>query len=501
MTAPKTETDIGDVAAGVPKLPAIIRYYDDFCDSYIEIAQPDTLKTWVIQFDGRRVILDFERLDDQIRPLVKAWCANGLATLSPHTIEIYWRAIYRVPPHLFIALITSTPQTIRSFWRLVHHAKLPNYALHGLKSVLTFLCIFAVGSWSAKWLDLVSQLPLPRVDSYARVRTGDVFLSVEEEAAIVHHLDTMSARLQSKDNRIRDDELQASVALACSYQFGVRAKQIAMLEMRNIRIWHDGLEEHPSIHLTFIMIKQRSAKRVFPMLRRVKREWTPLFVELHQRAVLKGRGGSDYILGLTPEDVADLIANLTKTVCGTRRTVTELRHTAAQRLVDAGASEEELAAFMGHTNLDTGLIYFASSPSQAARVNQALGISETYQYVSKIARSRFISPNELAELKGDQQIGGVPHGIAITGIGGCSLGQPSCPYVPVMSCYGCRRFMPIAIAAVHLQALEDLREIMRLFYASSYAERGSPALQLATTISNVQAVLDELGYPSYELES
>ncbi len=173
-----------------------------------------------------------------------------------------------------------------------------------------------------------------------------------------------------------------------------------------------------------------------------------------------------------------------------------MRHTAALRLVDAGASEEELAAFMGHTDLNTGLVYFNSSRSQAERINQALGVSNTYQNVLKIAYGRFISSHELAGLKGDQQIAGVPHGMPIAGIGGCELGQPSCPNNPVMSCYGCSRFMPITSARIHLQVLEDLREVMKFFYVSSHAERGSPALQLESTIAKVQAVIDELGGPA-----
>jgi hypothetical protein len=248
------------------------------------------------------------------------------------------------------------------------------------------------------------------------------------------------------------------------------------------------------------MIKQRSSKRVFPMVRRIKREWSPLLVEVFKRAKLRRLDGADHVFSRTPTEISSVISDLTESL-GCRRGATELRHTAALRLVDAGASEEEIAAFMGHTDLNTGLIYFTSSRSQAERINQALGVSSTYQNVLKIAHGRFISSDELAGLKGDQQIAGVPHGMPIAGIGGCELGQPSCPNNPVMSCYGCNRFMPIASARIHMLVLEDLREVMRFFYESSYAERGSPALQLEGTIAKVQAVIDELGGQGNELES
>ncbi len=286
----------------------------------------------------------------------------------------------------------------------------------------------------------------------------------------------------------------------CSYQFGFRPKQIAMLEMRNIRIWNDGLEARPAAHLTFTMIKQRSAKRVFPMVRRVKREWSPIFIELFQRVHQKGLTGADHVFQRTPSECGQVIVDTLGLVLQRRRTAGELRHTAAQRFVDAGASEEELAAFMGHSDLNTGLIYFQSSPAQAERVNRALGISATYQRVAKIAHDRIITPQELAELKGDQQIGGVPHGIPISGIGGCSQGQPSCPYNPITSCYGCTRFMPIADPLVHQKVLDDLRGVVKFFYAASRGERGSPAFQLERTISNVRSVIEELGEKRHELK-
>jgi hypothetical protein len=72
------------------------------------------------------------------------------------------------------------------------------------------------------------------------------------------------------------------------------------------------------------------------------------------------------------------------------------------RRVDAGASAEELAEFMGHSSLESGLVYFDSSATQAERVNEALGISETYQRLAVLGKDRFISHEDLATLS-------VPH--------------------------------------------------------------------------------------------
>jgi len=161
--------------------------------------------------------------------------------------------------------------------------------------------------------------------------------------------------------------------------------------------------------------------------------------------------------------------------------------------VDSGASHEELAAAMGHSELRTGLVYFRASANQAELVNKALGISETYRTVARIATERFIDESELAKLRGDQQVGGVPHGIPISGIGGCESGQPSCPFNPVTACYGCPKFMPVRDLALHEQVLKDFRSIVLFYKDVGHGEVASPAyLQLQRTISEVQGVIREL---------
>jgi hypothetical protein len=485
--------------ATLPPSPAVVRYYDDFSDSYGEVMDPVNSDQWTLRFNGNNATLDFEKFDLSIRGIVKTWCAISLGTLAPHTVEAYFYGAHSVPPDQFATLLISRPEAMQSLWKVLHSSNLPYPAFPSLKSLLGFMCRLRIGTWGPEWLDLIAQLPLPKVDKYASVRVGDVFLTVEEEAMITRHIDQVCTRIKAVPSTVSHDLLEATAMLVCSYQFGLRRKQIAMLEMRNIRIWNDGLGGYPTVHLTFTMIKQRSEKRVFPMVRRVKREWSPIFIELFQRAGHKGRAGTEHVFECTPDTCGEVIAETLEFVLRRRRTTSELRHTAAQHLVDAGASEEELAAFMGHTDLNTGLIYFRSSASQGERVNQALGVSTVYQRVVKIAHDRFISAKELTELKGDQQIAGVPHGIPIAGIGGCTVGQPSCPYNPITSCYGCPKFMPVADAGVHKRVLEDLRSVMKFFYTSSRGERGSPAFQLEETISTVQAVLSELEAECNEL--
>jgi integrase len=401
--------------AWLPSLPATIRYYDDFCDRYRAIVDPDRNDTWVVEFDGAHSQLDFKRWDICIRPLVKSWCAHLLCVLSPASVRYYLDGLRAIPPEILpnvlCELVLAKPTNIRSFWNLLKARGLSYGAITTLKSLLHYLCAATIAGWGPEWHDLVSQLPLPQKDKYASIRIGDVFLTVPEESAIIKGIDEVTERVIKRGCAISTEQLCSTALLACNYQYGMRPKQIAMLRMRDVQTWNDGTDQFPAVHLTFTMIKQRWAKRVLPLVRRVKREWSPIFVVLYARAQAEGKSGDESFFGLTPHQVATSIADRLEFILGKRRTATELRHSAAQRLVDAGATEEELAAFMGHTDLDTGLVYFRSSVSQAQRVNRALGLSPVYQRITRIAHNRFISSQELAELKGEQQLGGVPHGI------------------------------------------------------------------------------------------
>lgn len=478
----------------LPELPSVIRYYDEFNDCISSIKHPKDFDEWSIFSGGSEYQMDFTKVNKEIREIIKYWVSHLIQTLASTTVTIRYSGLLRIAYEDQCQILNSSPLEIRSIWKALLIKNYKVAELNSLKSILHFFCNFNLSGWSSDYSEFLSTLPLPTVDKYSSVRTGDVFLSVDEEAILVEHIDFLSQEIQKYPKSVSDNQLNDTTILMCSFQFGMRPIQIAMLQMRDVRIWHDAGDSTSSVHLTFKMVKQRSRSNALPLTRKVKHDWSPLFVELFKRRSMKGFEGTDRIFQVySSSDISQIIIKSTGALLPERRSARELRHTAAQRLVDAGASQEELAEFLGHSDIDTGLVYFQTSPNQAERVNRALGISEIYQRVSKIAHDRFISTDELSKLKGDQQIGGAPHGIPITGIGGCSTGQPSCPSNPVIACYGCRKFMPISDVEMHKKVLIDFREIVSFFSKSSRGDQNSPTyLQLKRTISNVQSVISEI---------
>jgi integrase len=483
--------------ASLPPLPSVIRYYDDFDDVVRSITGPSQAPVFDIYRYGTLNRLNFDRYP----PLFAAVQKQILVFLLGEDLHISSCFFTLSAASCILTadveqVLAVGPAGITSTWAELRARKWPIGAYGFLKSLMRLLCKYRELGWSPSYLDLVNRsLPLPAGEEYAGVRSGDVFLSVDEEAAIVRYIDEAAVKLKSLDGPgLRLEELRDAAMVLCAFQFAMRPIQIAMLAKRDVRIWEESPGASPSVHLTFLMVKQKSERRGRPMVRRVKLEWAGLFVELMRRHDSKSAHGSDRFFNVnSSRQVGKRIADRVEHLIGADACATDLRHTAAQRLVDAGANHEELAEFMGHSSVQTGLVYYATSASHAERVNRALGASEVYRRVAKIAHDRFISLEDLADLKDEQQIAGVPHGIPIAGIGGCTSGQPACPSNPVASCYGCMKFMPLRDKATHENVLGSMREVVLFFEQSSRGDVRSPTyLQLSHTITAIQNVISEL---------
>lgn len=489
---------IGMLCAALPVLPPVIRYYDDFDDKPRSIRAPAEQSVFELSINGNRVNVDFSRIDERCAYVFKHVFIFLLGQdLSVATAAQYVSYAHHLTVSDVSAILRAGPVAIGSVWVVLRARSMVDHTYLCAKCLLHLLCAHRLFGWSDDYrVYLRTALPLPARDAYAGVHSGDVFLGADEEAVVVRYLDEMAAALASSltPSPSLTDICDAGMLL-CAYQFGMRPIQIAMLSAGNVRIWLDASAGLPTVHLTFHMAKQRRDAKKRPLTRRVKREWVPIFVAIDSRRKAKGMTGSPRFFEVDSnyEAGARIAALVRKLIGSDLGTATDLRHTAAQRLVDAGASHEELAEFMGHSYVQTGLVYFRTSASHAERVNRALGASDVYRRVAKIAHDRFISTEELTRLKGDQQIAGVPHGIPIAGIGGCTSGQPACPYNPVTSCYGCRKFMPLHDKTMHESVLASMREVVMFFEQSSRGDIRTPTyLQLQRTITEIQTVIDEL---------
>jgi integrase len=491
-SAPRPGAILDVLLSDLPELPPVLRYYDEFDDqirTFNDFKNTTSLEFWLY---GKRSRVDLEPLSESHACLLKHLVVQILADdLQPQTAALTLSGSKHLSMSDLETLVSAGPFEVAPVWKSLRAKKFPPNAYGFAKSLLKFLCRNNAFGWTPDYLDHVgSRLPLPAGDAYAGVRSGDAFLTVDEEAALVRHLDSLAigAALGTYE------QIADAAMLLCCLQFGMRPVQVASVRRRDVRLIDAVGNGEISCHVTFHVAKQRGRNRTLNVVRRVKQEWVPLFRAVMNSGRATSTDEADRFFGVkSNSEVSARVWSLASALVGSPTTATDLRHTAAQRLVDSGASHEELAEFLCHSQLQTGLVYFTTAASHAELVNRAIGASDLYRHVVTIAHAGFISEEELSALKDEQQIGAVPHGIPIAGIGGCTSGQPACPSNPVLSCYGCRKFMPVRELPVHEEALTAMRSIVLFFVESSRSEEKSPTyLQLQQTIGQIQAVMQAL---------
>lgn len=470
----------------LPPLPSIVRYYDDFDRVDRRLGSLDE-DLWRIHLNGRTVRWNFGRFPDRVRAVVKRVLAETLVGNATTTAANFWARFGSMPSNLLSQGVSNalrlTPIEFRSWWTLEALNQLDREQSVAFRHLLHWLCRWEVGQWGSADAALVRALPGHAYRKYSGVRDRSSILPYEARSKIVSYLDELSglaALGQCSPIAARDGAI-----IAVAYQHGLRSRQIAMLDVSDVRI----LDAH-TVHIRPTVMKQRSQKVGNRINRRMQAEWTPLF--LCWADVLECKSNGKFFR-MVPIEIAGIVGDLSERVTGSRYATGMFRHTGAQRLADSGASREEVSAYLSHTDTTAADHYIESSPAQNMLVNAALGESPTYQSIAAAMRGDLITIADLLGRPADQQIGGIPHGIPVSGIGACAVGQSLCTRNPVLSCYTCHKFLPVSDSSIHQQVLTDLRHVVRSFDQPSRIDRVSPAMmQLRVTLEAVGSVLSEI---------
>jgi integrase len=363
----ETSSVMGKILDALPPNPEVVQYYDEFGETLRSIPNFVEVKEIVVQYSGLKQAVDFSHFGKEYGALLKHFIVYLVQQdYNMSTIYKMICCFKLIEVDEINKLFSINPTELKSWWRLVRARNYPKGSYLSLKALLRFQCFFHINGWTQNHIAIISSLPLPMVDKYAAIRTGVVFLSIEEEAKIVRYLDVLANSLVRAPQHIDDDELCSGGTLLCSYLFAVRPYQIASLHLRDVRIWQGVKDERTMVHLTFKMIKQRMTSKVYPITRRVKHEWTNIILEQHQRRRNKGMVENDYLFDIeSANEMSKQISRIASKLVGRKILAGHLRHTGAQRLVDAGASQEEVASFLGHSDNTSCMVYFDTSPNHA----------------------------------------------------------------------------------------------------------------------------------------
>ena len=422
-----------------------------------------------------------------MRAVVKRVLAETLVGNATSTAASFWARFVSMPSNVLSQGVSNalhlSPIEFRSWWTLKALDHLDREESVAFRHLLHWLCRWEVGQWRTADAAIIRALPGHAYRKYAGVRDRSSILSYEARSKIVSYLDELSGLAAS--GRCSSVAARDGAILAVAYQHGLRSKQIAMLDVSDVRIL-----DAKTVHIRPTIIKQRSQKVGSRVNRRMQAEWAPLFRCWSEG--LRSKSG-DKFFRMVPSEIAGIVGDLSKRVTGTRYATGMFRHTGAQRLADSGASREEVSAYLSHTDKTAADHYIESSPAQNMLVNAALGESPTYQSIAAAMRGDLITVADLQGRPADQQIGGFPHGIPVSGIGACTAGQSLCTRNPVLSCYTCHKFLPVSDSSIHQQVLTDLRHVVRSFDQPSRIDRVSPTMmQLRVTLEAVGGVLSEI---------
>ncbi|WP_081718966.1 tyrosine-type recombinase/integrase [Aliihoeflea sp. 2WW] len=467
--------------------------YHDRYDNQTKYITDPAAKTWNVDINGVRTTVDFGSLESDLARLFQLFAMWGLQRFAPATVYGNLSDLIKMSRICKIACFAPVIMSRNEFTRAWTHEIRPIFDRHrtsvrSLKMWYRFLSQSGQVSVDYDFDRLLRDLPHAESVGYQSVLSGRFRMSGEDERNIIHHLDESARHPEHYD-------VIESCILIATYTHGMRPIQQAKLTVPDLTVVEISSKTDVHVKLRYHSEKQRTPGLSKGLVRSVRREWCNIFIalrELRASAAFRIHDGAvpNSLLGLNPQEISELIKAATQRITGRSISATNLRHAAAQRLVDSGASHAEVTEFLGHSSLRTANIYFSHSPMQAERLNAALGSSPIYTKVKR--RWVTITVDELRKASADSQVGGTVHGTPISGIGGCRIGQSRCTLNPVFSCYGCFQFIPANDLRVHLEVRETLVPIIRDFFETSERGVGSSFGQLRHTMEALGEVIDYL---------
>lgn len=132
---------LSEVAAQLPPLPPVIRYYDDFDDTTRSIRSPASANCFVVHANGSVITIDFASVQAAFGTLLKHVFLRIMGEgFAPRTAAMYTLGGRRFGNEDVIGLLGSGPTGISSVWTAFLAKSWPTDAYSCAKSILKLLC-------------------------------------------------------------------------------------------------------------------------------------------------------------------------------------------------------------------------------------------------------------------------------------------------------------------------------------------------------------------------
>lgn len=384
---------------------------------------------------------------------------------------------------VYVEMLQTDPADIKLFW----DAKILTIDLAKAgKSILKLAAKHSLGPWDVSHRNLVKGLSTRANGTVAaqkdKLAKRSKLIEPASQADIVRLLDEKGGA-----DDLLEWQIEGLAALALGFQHGIRPVQILTLMTNHVQLL-DESEGQVACIISFHEAKKKNTGEIKEISRQLKSEWAPLIFKLLDAAAAAGR------TRLFETTESEKLWRYTKKVgkqfgVAIKYNYYKLRHTGGQTLADAGHGHHDISNYLGQSHPNSATPYIRSSRKQAHFINKALGTSPLYSTLESIATGKYVTKEELEAAHEDKQIAGIVGNRLIAGIGLCANGQGACVYDPVMSCYNCKKYMPVLDPNVHREAIAGMREQVIVFIKAGGNKENPAYLQLNTAIAGAQKAL------------
>jgi integrase len=472
--------DSGFLSWTWPASPRFFKVYDKYADA--EVVLEAGAETWTLSVQGRNQ--EFLFPPEPVRGLQQKLVMLTQVERSPSSVYKFTRSLL-LNWALYVRLLEEGPQRVLESWdenvRDIDTAK-------AAKTILRLAIKSTLGAWGERHEDLVKGLDTRANatlgEQRRKIRRRESLVSIARQAELVRVLDT-----RALEPDLHEEQAEGLAALALAFQHGMRPVQLLSIRLEHVYSLLDASGD-PICLVSFHTAKQKDAETVDgEMVRQVNPEWAKPVVLLLEYAKRAGR------TRLFSSDSGDALWSKVRRACAevgvkVDFNINKLRHSSAQALADAGHSRTSIQWFLGHAGLDAAVSYVQASRHQGNLINSALGTSKLYDNMVSMAFGEFITVEELSRVAEEEQIGGIVGDRLIAGIGRCRTKQSACSYDPVVSCYGCHKYIPALNPVVHMEAIAGMRAQVIVFVKAS--DEASPSyLQMRKALAGAQRALDD----------
>lgn len=218
----------------------------------------------------------------------------------------------------------------------------------------------AYGLW-AKSCGHVPYNPVDGIKSIAQQKHAPKWLDRRDQAAILREAER---RVQSaKTEPAKRQAIRDQCILVTLLNTGLRVSELIDLELSDIMMTDRKGE-------LLVRAGKGTRQRVIPLnntARKALKTWFDVRLESALQKVFTTQRGA-----ITPRTVQTLLADIGERARIQKMTPHMARHTFAKNLVNSGVTLEKVAMLLGHTNLDTTMVYTTPGMSDLDQAVRAL---------------------------------------------------------------------------------------------------------------------------------